>query len=207
MLEVRLRLQLAGRGDDARDLPAAFTPTYLDPTMMSVFPLLASVEAESPDHEKPDATKRVESLLEKMAEASRRAPACRHLAACLEYWTRLIEAELSRLRGPSDPGRWERALVGMRRRRDAEMEIYAQFRLAEALVESGENDRAATELAQAYARARELGAAPLIEQIDTAGSENASWRSAILCSRNWSGRTIGGVSVMGWPLGRGWSWR
>jgi tetratricopeptide (TPR) repeat protein len=149
MLEVRLRLQLAGRGDDARDLPPAFTPTSLDPTMMSVFPLLASVEAESPDHEKPDATRRVESLLEEMAEASRRAPAGRHLAACLEYWTRLIEAELSRLRGPSDPGRWERALVGMRRRRDAEMEIYAEFRLAEAFVESGEHDRAASELAQA----------------------------------------------------------
>ena len=167
MLEVRLRLQLAGRGEDARPLPPAFTPTTLDPTMMSVFPLLARVDAESSDHEKPAATERVESLLEEMTEASKRAPAGRHLAACLDYWTRLIEAELSRLRGPSEPVRWERALAGMRRRRHADLEIYAQVRLAEALAESGEVDRAARELAEAYARARTLGAAPLIEQIDT----------------------------------------
>jgi DNA-binding CsgD family transcriptional regulator len=167
MLEVRLRLQLAGRGEDARALPTAFTPTALDPTMMSVFPLLARVDAESPDHEKPEATERVESLLEEMTEASKRAPAGRYLAVCLDYWTRLIEAELSRLRGPSEPVRWERALAGMRRRRHADLEIYAQFRLAEALAESGEVDRAATELAAAYARARELSVAPLIEQIDT----------------------------------------
>jgi DNA-binding CsgD family transcriptional regulator len=167
MLEVRLRLQLAGRGDDARALPAGFTPATLDPVMMSVFPFLARVEAESADDEKPDATRRVESLLEAMAEASRRVPAGRYLAACFDYWTRLIEAELSRLRGATDTMCWERALAGMRQRRHAELEMYAQFRLAEALVGSGEDKRASTELAEAYARARELGAAPLAEQMET----------------------------------------
>ena len=45
--------------------------------------------------------------------------------------------------------------------------MYAQFRLAEALVDSGDDERAGVELAEARARAQELGATPLLEQMET----------------------------------------
>jgi DNA-binding CsgD family transcriptional regulator len=167
ILEIRLRLQLAGRGEDARELPPTFTPLALDPVMMSVFPLVARVEAEVPDDQRPEAERRVEACLADMAEASRRVREGGYLAASLDYWTRLIEAELSRLRGAPDATRWESALAGMRRRGHAEFEMYAQFRLAEALHESGDVERAGVELAEARARALELGATPLLDQMET----------------------------------------
>ena len=85
-------------------------------------------------------------------------------AANFDYWIAYVEAELSRVTS-SDAGLWQRALAGMRRRGHAEHEMYTQFRLAEALAQAGDVDRATAELGEAHERAVRLGAG-LVEQIE-----------------------------------------
>ena len=82
----------------------------------------------------------------------------------LDEWIAVVTAERSRIDG-TDPELWEAALAAMRRRVHAEYEMYAQFRLAEALAAHGDSERATAELGEAYERANRLDARPLADDM------------------------------------------
>jgi DNA-binding CsgD family transcriptional regulator len=167
LAEGRLRLQLAGHGSDARDLPAGLDLSSRDAVVFSVIPLLARAEVEvALDRDAAEGGRRVKALIDLLRSSRKRVKPGGATAANLDYWIDFVAAERSRLTR-TDPGLWEMALAGMRRRTHAEHEMYAQFRLAEALAEHGDIARAAAELGEAHERARRLGAAPLVEQMES----------------------------------------
>jgi DNA-binding NarL/FixJ family response regulator len=84
-------------------------------------------------------------------------------------WMSRTEAEATRLRGKSDPAAW-RAVIGAFDYGDVYRQAYAQWRLAEALLASGERldrEEAAEQLRLAARAADDLGASPLRQAVDT----------------------------------------
>ena len=165
LVEGRLRLQIAGYGQDARTLPAEVDLTSCDPIVLSVYPLLARAEVEAALAGVPDGASRVKALIAQLHHSRQQVAPDGARAANLDYWIAYVEAEQSRLTS-TDSELWESALAGMRRRGHSEHELYTQYRLAEAFAARGDMDRAAAELGEAHERATRLGAAPLVEQIE-----------------------------------------
>jgi ATP/maltotriose-dependent transcriptional regulator MalT len=134
-----------------------------------VFPVTAwraRAALASLDEDPDTARDEVDSILAEL-HATRRMPrASGVVAATLESWITFVTAERSRIDG-TDPALWEAALAAMRRRVHAEHEMYAQFRLAEALAARSDPDRATAVLEEAYERATRLGANPLAEDMRT----------------------------------------
>ena len=84
-------------------------------------------------------------------------------------WMSRTEAEATRLRGKSDPAAW-RAVIDAFGYGDVYRKAYAQWRLAEALLASGERlgrEEAAEQLRLAAHAADDLGALPLRQAVDT----------------------------------------
>jgi DNA-binding CsgD family transcriptional regulator/tetratricopeptide (TPR) repeat protein len=94
--------------------------------------------------------------------ATRNAPPATELAATL----RTGEAELSRIGGAPDRDLWQQAVDGWEAIGFAYQAAYCRFRLAEAALAGGDDDRAAHELGAARETAERLGAAPLLQAID-----------------------------------------
>jgi DNA-binding CsgD family transcriptional regulator/tetratricopeptide (TPR) repeat protein len=79
----------------------------------------------------------------------------------------LAQAERSRLKGASDPGRWQQAAAAWERLERPFEAAYARFRQAEALLASGAaRDQAEAALRPAHRTAVTLGAGPLQREIE-----------------------------------------
>ncbi|MFV2179145.1 response regulator transcription factor, partial [Actinomadura sp. LOL_011] len=89
-------------------------------------------------------------------------------------WLARVEAERRRVDGVPDPEAWRRAVDLFRYGTDRAGFVYevarSRWRLAEALVESGERDAAAGEWRLAVEDAERLGAAPLLGALRDLGS-------------------------------------
>lgn len=163
--EALLRLQVAGHWPEPVPIPDMVRATAVD---TDVFPVaawraraaLARLGADSPGAVRDE----VDGILDELDATGRAPRATGVVAAALDKWVVLVRAERSRIDG-NDPERWEAALLAMRRRVHAEFEMYAQFRLAEALAAHGDADRATAELGEAYERANRLGAESLADDM------------------------------------------
>jgi DNA-binding CsgD family transcriptional regulator/tetratricopeptide (TPR) repeat protein len=170
IIEALLRLQVAGHWPEAVPIPDMVRATAVDP---DVFPVaawraraaLAGLDADGRDADGRDVARdKVDAILDEL-HATRRTPrAVGVVAGALDKWIAVVVAERSRI-DSTDPELWEAALAAMRRRAHAEYEMYAQFRLAEALVARRDSDRATAELGEAYERANRLGAEPLADDM------------------------------------------
>ena len=77
------------------------------------------------------------------------------------------EAEWTRVATPSDPGRWAAAAGAWDELGGRWPAAYARWRLAEALLQAGApHQQAAVPLQQAWAAASQLGAAPLLAEVE-----------------------------------------
>ena len=165
IVEGLLRLQAAGHWPEPVPIPDMVRATTVNP---DVFPVaawraraaLARLDADGANLVRDE----VAGILDELRATLRAPRATGVVAATLGEWIAVVTAERSRIDG-SDPELWQAALVAMRRRVHAEHEIYAQFRLAEALAAHGDSDRATAELGEAYERANRLGANPLAEDM------------------------------------------
>ena len=166
MIGVRMRLSLARKNYDTGDAIKRIEPMIDDPILYPVVPLIARVEAAASllTHDQ-DAPNRIARLVDLLTHV--RDSADGYLARNAGAWLSLTQAELSRARGEVAPEPWREALVRIREITYAEHELYAQFRLAEALAMSGETADAEAELVPAYQRARSIGAMPLVEEMET----------------------------------------
>jgi DNA-binding CsgD family transcriptional regulator/tetratricopeptide (TPR) repeat protein len=164
--EQLLRLQVAGHWPEPVPIPDMVRATTVDPVVFPVTAWRARAALASLDEDPDTARDEVDSILAEL-HATRRMPrASGVVAATLESWITFVTAERSRIDG-TDPALWEAALAAMRRRVHAEHEMYAQFRLAEALAARSDPDRATAVLEEAYERATRLGANPLAEDMRT----------------------------------------
>jgi len=165
IIEALLRLQVAGHWPDPVPIPAMVRATAVDPDVFPVAAWRARAALVGLDADGPDAVRnKVDAVLDEL-QATRRTPrAVGVVAAALDKWIAVVVAEHSRIDG-TDAELWEAALAAMRSRAHAEYEMYAQFRLAEALDAHGDADRATSELGQAYERASRLGAEPLADDM------------------------------------------
>jgi DNA-binding CsgD family transcriptional regulator len=79
-----------------------------------------------------------------------------------------VEAEWTRVAGPSDPDRWAEAAGAWDELGSQWPTAYARWRLAEALLEHGApREEAADPLRRAWATARALGARPLLAEVES----------------------------------------
>lgn len=165
-LDVRLRLLLA-RGEPEQ--AAAVVPEGLlvsdDPTVVSLFPVLARCAAEAGMAGDPGARTRGEALEGLLIERMGWTELGQAPYESTKRWSRLVRAELSRLDG-SDPGVWQTALAAMRRSVEVDFELEAQLRLAEAWATVGDTDAARSELWAAYDRASAIGAAGQVAELE-----------------------------------------
>jgi len=83
-------------------------------------------------------------------------------------WLAKVEAEATRLEGRSDPARWQAAVDGFSFGDVYEM-ARCQWRLAEALLGSGQREQAVEAAREAYQTAVRLGAAPLRAALEELG--------------------------------------
>ena len=81
-------------------------------------------------------------------------------------WLARAEAEWSRLQAEADPAPWEATLKAFGYGYPYE-EARTRWRLAETLVEAGRRDEAAGHVRAAHATALELGAAPLVQAVES----------------------------------------
>ena len=82
----------------------------------------------------------------------------------------LCRAERARVEGADEPEAWERAVADLDAFRVCFPAAYARFRLAESLVRTGaDRGRAAEALEAARTTARQIGAVPLLAEIDSLG--------------------------------------
>jgi DNA-binding CsgD family transcriptional regulator/tetratricopeptide (TPR) repeat protein len=165
IIEALLRLQIAGHWPEPVPIPDMVRATAVDPDVFPVAAWRARAALARLDDDGQDAVRaKVDDILGEL-DATRRMPrATGVVAATLDNWIAVVLAERSRI-DRTDPELWEAALAAMRRRVQAEYEMYAQFRLAEAHVAHGNSDRATAELGAAYERATRLGAEPLADDM------------------------------------------
>jgi DNA-binding CsgD family transcriptional regulator len=102
---------------------------------------------------------RIRSLL-----ATRRAGANEVIAANLDGWLAVLDAELSTISGGPDPSLWRLARDGMTERGYAEQALYCRVRLVGALARTGA-DQTAAEFTEARRLAGEMGAVKLAEDL------------------------------------------
>ena len=141
-------------------------PMLTDPNVFVVLPMLARVEAAAALAGDEDAADRIAGLLAKLADIRDAADPRSPVAANAEEWLAVVAAELGRARGVSSAEEWRTALTAMRTGGWVEQQLYAGFRLGEALLAAGDSAAAKQELAIAHAGATSMGAAPLAEQVE-----------------------------------------
>jgi DNA-binding NarL/FixJ family response regulator len=106
-----------------------------------------------------DAVERADALLsEAEAMAATTPSALGHLA--------LVRAEHARLRGSGELEAWSEAVAACRRMNEPFVVAYALLRHAEALVGAGDSGAASEVAGEAATLARNMGAAPLLGEID-----------------------------------------
>jgi DNA-binding CsgD family transcriptional regulator/tetratricopeptide (TPR) repeat protein len=165
IIEALLRLQIAGHWPEPVPIPDMVRATSVDPDVFPVAAWRARAALARLDDDGRDAVRdKVDDILDEL-HATRRMPrAIGVVEVTLGNWIAVVLAERSRI-DRTDPEMWEAALAAMRRRVQAEYEMYAQFRLAEALAAHGDSARATAELGAAYERANRLGAEALADDM------------------------------------------
>jgi DNA-binding CsgD family transcriptional regulator/tetratricopeptide (TPR) repeat protein len=167
IIEALLRLHIAGHWPEPVPIPDMVRATTVDPDVFPVAAWRARAALARIGEDGPDAVRdRVDGILDELHATSQMPRAVGVVAATLDNWIAVVIAERSRIDG-TDPELWAAALAAMRRRVHAEHEMYAQFRLAEALAADGDSDRATAELGEAFARANRVGAEPLADEMRT----------------------------------------
>jgi DNA-binding NarL/FixJ family response regulator len=86
----------------------------------------------------------------------------------IRAWLAKAEAEVTRLEGHSDPARWQAAVNAFSFGTVYEM-ARCQWRLVEALLDSGQREQAVAAAREAYQTAVRLGAAPLQAELEALG--------------------------------------
>jgi DNA-binding CsgD family transcriptional regulator/tetratricopeptide (TPR) repeat protein len=165
IIEALLRLQTAGHWPEPVPIPDMVRATTVNPDVFPAAAWRARAALARLNEDGPDATRHEVDVILDELRATRRTPrATEVVAAALDNWIAFVAAERSRI-DAADPELWKAALSAMRRRVHAEYEMYAQFRLAEALAAHGDSERATAELGEAYERATRLGAEPLADDM------------------------------------------
>jgi ATP/maltotriose-dependent transcriptional regulator MalT len=167
MVEVQMRLQLARGNYDVGRAVERIEPMIDDPIVYDVVPLIARVEAAASliAHD-PDAASRIERLAGLLRGVRDTAEPGGYLARNAGTWLSLTEAELSRARDDVNPPLWRDAVARIHELIHIDFELYARFRLAEALAAAGDIAHAEAELAAAHQRARSIGATPLVTEME-----------------------------------------
>ena len=164
--QVGLRMLIAlGRDSlevgDAVDL---LEPYVADASTYQGFVLAARVAEAAAVQGSPDDAKTVERV--RALFQGRREGANDVLAANLDGWLAVLDAEAARVAGEDTPALWSDAADAMTDRGHAEQALYAQVRLVDAMVRAGEAEAAVGLLGDTLARARQLGAAWIVGQLE-----------------------------------------
>ena len=160
---VRMLLGLARDDLEVGDTVQRLEPFTGDASTYSGWALVARVRAAAAEAGAAEAADEVEQVRSRFA--ARRDGANAVLAANLDGWLALLDAEAARARGDHDDCLWRAALDAMQARGYAEHALHCRVRLVDALGRAGRTAEAAEELAQANAVARDLGAAVLAEDL------------------------------------------
>jgi DNA-binding CsgD family transcriptional regulator/tetratricopeptide (TPR) repeat protein len=161
---IRMLLNLARGRLDVEDGLELLEPMIDDVATSNGLVLVARVAAAAAEAGASDAlatVERVRSLFE-----SRRADANAVLAANVDGWLAVLDAEIASVSGKHDPDLWRSARDAMVERGYVEQAAYCGVRLVDALGQVAADD-IADALADAHHRARELGAAKHVEDLET----------------------------------------
>ncbi|RNM14069.1 helix-turn-helix transcriptional regulator [Nocardioides pocheonensis] len=152
---------------------------------------VAAAAAEAGSEDAREALARIRSLL-----AEERVGANDVLAANLDGWLALVDAEVARVAGRHDPELWRLARDAMDERGYAEQAAYCRVRLVDALGHAGSGDLAA-ELAAAHRCASDLGAATLLDDLDTVARRHRVKVPGAPVQRGLAGLTARETEVLG----------
>jgi DNA-binding CsgD family transcriptional regulator len=186
---VRMLLNLA-RGDlDAGDALEVLEPLAADTSTSNGLTLVARLLAAAARRGSAEAASGVERI--RSLFAARRDDANDVLAANLDGWLAILEAEVATIRGVPDVDTWRHAHDAQLARQNAEQALYGQVRLVDALARAGETAEATRQLTGAHRRARELGAAVLAEDLEALARQHR----LRLAGAGSSPRSLGGLTA------------
>ncbi len=168
IVDTRLRILMAtGELDRVAEVADPVTRSLRDPLLFRVHTTIARAYAEAAlTAGDPHAEKLVEALLDRLVELRTSLRPDGPVGTSLDDTIIGVQAELARIRGTATPALWRTAVDAMQRQRREEPWLNARFRLAEALVASGQPAEAVAELAPAYDRARSIGAVPIADAME-----------------------------------------
>ena len=162
---VRMLLELARDTLDLGDAVDVLEPVVADSSAYNGLVLVSRVAAAAAEGGDADGAKAVERI--RSLFLGRREGANDVLAANLDGWLGILDAEVARVSGEHDPALWRHAVDGMSSRGHAEQALYCRVRLVDALARAGQAEEATTELAEAHDIAGELGAVRHTEDLET----------------------------------------
>ena len=185
---VRMLLNLA-RGDlaagDAVDVLEPFAADTSTSNGLALVARLSAAAARSGSAEAASDVERIRSMF-----AGRRDGANDVLAANLDGWLTLLDAEVASVRGEPDVAAWRKAHDGLVERQNAEQALYSHARLVDALARAGETDEATHELGEAHRQAKEIGAVVIAGDLETLARQ----RRLKLAGSAPSPRSLGGLT-------------
>jgi DNA-binding CsgD family transcriptional regulator/tetratricopeptide (TPR) repeat protein len=185
---VQMLLNLARRDLDAGDALEVLEPLVADTSTSNglalVARLLGAAARTGSSHAASD-VERIRSLF-----AGRRDAANDMLAANLDGWLALLDAEVATIKGAPDVDAWRHAHQALVQRQNAEQALYAHVRLVDSLARAAETDEATRVPADAHRRARELGAAVLADDLETGARQHR----LKLAGAPTSARSLGGLT-------------
>ncbi len=164
LVGVRIRIQLAQGDLDVGDALDQIEPIVEDAATHVGVALIARLSARAALEGDTTGLARLHRMEELLAKQLPGATA--PIAENLTGWLAVLTAEIARAEGRPDPDLWRTATDAMAERGHAEPALYAAVRLAEALAESGDSDRAATVLGETHDRATAMGAVLLAEEAE-----------------------------------------
>ncbi len=152
---VQMLLNLAWGDLDAGDAVETLAPVVADTSASNGFVLAARLLAAAARAGSPAAAAEVERI--RSLFDARRDGANDVLAANVDGWLALLDAETATITGIPDVEPWRRAHQAQVERQNVEQALYARLRLVDALARAGETGVATRELADAHAQASAIG--------------------------------------------------
>ena len=139
------------------------------------------------------------ALLEAEIHLSRVRAAAEDAGPVEAVWVLTAEAEMARAAGGNDPALWDRAAAGWAGRQRAYLEARTRWRQAEAHVECGDRAAAADAVGAALARARAMGSAWLVGELEALAARARLAPSGQ--DGDGDGRASAAREIMGDPFG------
>jgi DNA-binding NarL/FixJ family response regulator len=161
---VQMLLNLARGHLDAGDAVETLAPVVADTSASNGFVLTARLLAAAARAGSSDAASEVERI--RSLFAARRGDANEVLAANIDGWLALLDAEIATIEGAADVEPWRRAHRAQVERQNVEQALYAQVRLVDALARAGETEAATRELAAAHEQAGTIGLVALAGELE-----------------------------------------